>query len=133
MKNRSNVKCTATKQTQKHIFGANSVDIYSTFTLRLNNLKIITTMNPKISVVVVCVEAIIHLLLYNLHDCTFKRTVFFFLTITGDFKHRQYFNFNFTTIILRSQTLLEKLPCQKQTSRQRERKVQNGSIKKNKV
>lgn len=131
MKNRSNVKCAATKQTQKHIFGASSVDIYSTFTLRLNNLKIITTMNPKISVVVVCVEAIIHLLLYNLHDYTFKRTVYFFLTITGDFKHRQYFNF--TTIILRSQTLLEKLPCQKQTLRQRERKVQNGSIKKNKV
>ena len=29
-------------------------------------------MNAKISVFVICVEAIIHLLLYNLHDCTFK-------------------------------------------------------------
>ena len=27
----------------------------------------------KISVFVICVEAIIYLLLYNLHDCTFKR------------------------------------------------------------
>ena len=29
-------------------------------------------MNAKISVFVIFVEAIIHLLLYNLHDCTFK-------------------------------------------------------------
>ena len=29
-------------------------------------------MNVKISVFVICVEAIIYLLLYNLHDCTFK-------------------------------------------------------------
>ena len=29
-------------------------------------------MNAKISVLVICVEAIIYLLLYNLHDCTFK-------------------------------------------------------------
>ena len=29
-------------------------------------------MNAKISVFVICVEAIIYLLLYNLHDCTFK-------------------------------------------------------------
>ena len=29
-------------------------------------------MNAKISVFVVCVEAIIYLLLYDLHDCTFK-------------------------------------------------------------
>ena len=27
-------------------------------------------MNAKISVLVICVEAIIYLLLYNLHDCT---------------------------------------------------------------
>ena len=32
-------------------------------------------MNAKISVFVVCVEAIISLLLHNLHDCTFKFTV----------------------------------------------------------
>ena len=29
-------------------------------------------MNAKISVFAICVEAIIYLLLYNLHDCTFK-------------------------------------------------------------
>ena len=29
-------------------------------------------MNATISVFVICVEAIIYLLLYNLHDCTFK-------------------------------------------------------------
>ena len=29
-------------------------------------------MNAKTSVFVICVEAIIFLLLYNLHDCTFK-------------------------------------------------------------
>ena len=29
-------------------------------------------MTAKISVFVTCVEAIIYLLLYNLHDCTFK-------------------------------------------------------------
>ena len=28
-------------------------------------------MNEKMSVFVVCVEAIIYLLLYSLHDCTF--------------------------------------------------------------
>ena len=30
-------------------------------------------MNAKISVFVTCIEAIIYLLLYNLHDCTFKQ------------------------------------------------------------
>ena len=29
-------------------------------------------MNAKISVFIICAEAIIYLLLYNLHDCTFK-------------------------------------------------------------
>ena len=29
-------------------------------------------MNAKISVFIVCAEAIIYLLLYYLHDCTFK-------------------------------------------------------------
>ena len=29
-------------------------------------------MNVKISVFVICIETIIYLLLYNLHDCTFK-------------------------------------------------------------
>ena len=30
-------------------------------------------MNAKISVFVICVEAIIYVLLYNLHHCTFKK------------------------------------------------------------
>ena len=30
-------------------------------------------MNAKISVFIICVEAIIYLLLYSLHDCTFKK------------------------------------------------------------
>ena len=29
-------------------------------------------MNAKMLVFVICVEAIIHLVLYNVHDCTFK-------------------------------------------------------------
>ena len=41
-------------------------------TLRLNNLKNRTAMNEKMSVFIY-VEAIMHLLLYNLHDCTFKK------------------------------------------------------------
>ena len=42
-------------------------------TLRLNNVKTRSAINAKISVFVICVEAIIYLLLYNLYDCTFKR------------------------------------------------------------
>ena len=33
-------------------------------------------MNAKISVFVTCVKAIIYLLLYNLHDCTFNFNVY---------------------------------------------------------
>ena len=29
-------------------------------------------MYVKISMFIICAEAIVHLLLYNLHDCTFK-------------------------------------------------------------
>ena len=43
-------------------------------TLRLNNLKARAAMNAKISVFFICVEAIIYLLLYNLHVSTFKST-----------------------------------------------------------
>ena len=32
-------------------------------------------MNAKISVFVICVEPIIYLLLYNLHDCTFNHKI----------------------------------------------------------
>ena len=41
-------------------------------TLRLDNLKTRTAINAKLSVFVIGVEAIIYLLLYNLHDCTFN-------------------------------------------------------------
>ena len=41
-------------------------------TLPLNNLKTRTAANAKTSVFVICVEAIIYLLLFHLHDCTFK-------------------------------------------------------------
>ena len=41
-------------------------------TLRFNNLKTTRAVNAKISVLVIGAEAIIYLLLYNLHDCTFK-------------------------------------------------------------
>ena len=43
--------------------------------LYLNNLKTRTDMSARISVFVICVEAIIYLLLYNLHDCTFNDSV----------------------------------------------------------
>ena len=39
---------------------------------RLNNLTTRAAMNAKVLVFVICVEAIIYLLLYNLHDCAFK-------------------------------------------------------------
>ena len=41
-------------------------------TLLHNNFKTRTAMNAKISVFAICVAAIIYLLLYNLHDCTFN-------------------------------------------------------------
>ena len=41
-------------------------------TLRVNNLKAITTMNVEISVFVIYVEAFMYLLIYNLHDFTFN-------------------------------------------------------------
>ena len=36
------------------------------------NLKTSIAMNAKISVFVICVEAILYFLLHNLHDCTFN-------------------------------------------------------------
>ena len=47
------------------------LSIYISKTLRLNNLKTRTAMNEKVSVFINCVEAILHLLFYNMHDCTF--------------------------------------------------------------
>ena len=34
-------------------------------------------MNAKIPAFIICVKAFIHLLLYNVHDCTFKLKVSF--------------------------------------------------------
>ena len=45
-------------------------------TLWLNNIKTGTAMNVKIAMLVICVEAIIYLLSYNLHDCTFNNSHF---------------------------------------------------------
>ena len=41
-------------------------------TLRHNHLKHRTAMNAQSPVFVICVQAIMYLLLYNLHVCTFK-------------------------------------------------------------
>ena len=41
-----------------------------------------TAMNAKISVFVVCFEAITYLLLYNLHDCTFEKRFGIWLLLT---------------------------------------------------
>ena len=43
-------------------------------TLRLNNWKTRTTVSAKTSVFVICAEAIIYLLLHNLHGCSLKAT-----------------------------------------------------------
>ena len=40
--------------------------------LRLINLKTRAAVNAKISMSLICVEAIIYLLSYNLYDCTVK-------------------------------------------------------------
>ena len=46
-------------------------------TLWLNNFNTRTAMNPNFSVfVIICAEAIMYLLLYNLHDCTFNVALF---------------------------------------------------------
>ena len=49
-------------------------------TLRLNNFKTRADMNAKISVLVVCVEVIIYLLLYSLHDSTFNFACFSYVS-----------------------------------------------------
>ena len=45
--------------------------------LRLSNSKSRTDINAKISVFVIFVEAIIYVLIYNLHECTFKLALTF--------------------------------------------------------
>ena len=46
------------------------------FSWQVGYFKTRTAMNAEISVYVICVEAIIYSLLYNLHYCTFKETLF---------------------------------------------------------
>ena len=53
-------------------FLAVSTVVYKKKTLQLNNLKTRAAMNAEISVFVICVEAIIYFILYNLHHCPFK-------------------------------------------------------------
>ena len=40
-------------------------------------------MNVKVSVFVICDEAIVYLLLYNLHDCTFKNFISLFSKVAS--------------------------------------------------
>ena len=46
---------------------------FTSTTLRFSNLKTRTVMNAKISVFVICVEAIMYLLLHSPHAFTFKK------------------------------------------------------------
>ena len=47
--------------------------VFININLQLDNLKSRTAMYEKISVFVICVVVILYLILYNLHDCTFKK------------------------------------------------------------
>ena len=47
-------------------------------TLRLDNLKTRTATNANVSVFVICVETMLYLLLYKLHDITFTIVGFHF-------------------------------------------------------
>ena len=61
--------------------------------LRLNNSKTRIAINVKISVFAICVEAIMYLLLYNLHDCTFKM-IFHHVTAIFTFFNHLYYQLN---------------------------------------
>ena len=52
--------------------------------LRLNNLKTRIAVNAKISVFAICVEAIIYLLLYDLHDCTINCKIYDVTTLVNE-------------------------------------------------
>ena len=57
----------------KHTQPTNCLSVFDHFVgLALKGLKTRTAMNARISVFVICVEAIIYLLPHNLHDCTFN-------------------------------------------------------------
>ena len=50
-------------------------------------------MNARISVFVIRVKAIIYLLLYDLHDCTFSRNLVFSLKIFQNYLTHLYRNY----------------------------------------
>ena len=52
-------------------------------------------MKAKILVFVICAEAIIYLLLYNLHDCTFNKTE----TFTARFFEKKNTRTNFQQVL----------------------------------
>ena len=56
--------------------------------MALNNLKTKTVMNAKISMFVICVEAIRYLLLHNLLYCTFKKNMDRVSKVLKSSKHR---------------------------------------------
>ena len=56
-------------------FLAVSTVVYKKKTLQLNNLKTRAAMNAEISVFVICVEAIIYFILYNLHTVPLRHNV----------------------------------------------------------
>ena len=72
-------------------------------TLRFINLKTRTATNAKISVFLICVEAIIYLLLYNFHDCTFK---FSLLSVTCKLFQSQVFFVVTTFDVLMTLTIM---------------------------
>ena len=49
-------------------------------------------MNAKISVLVICVEVIIYLILGNLHDCAFKDRLLISKKISTCRKHMSFLN-----------------------------------------
>ena len=73
-------------------------------TLWLNNLNTVA-MNERISVFVICVEAIIYLL-YNLHDYTFK-IIFIFQKLVGVIQMRPAYGELHQKIVLEYYTVLQ--------------------------
>ena len=96
-------------------------------TLQINNWKTRPAMNVKISVLVICVKPIIHLLLYNLHYCTFnliKPTCWIYVSIQPSqfhfvFLFKLLFSLNYYSIIvfnnffinLSGSSFILKIPC----------------------
>ena len=54
-------------------------------TVQFFSVKTRTAMNMVISVLVICVETVIYLLLYKLHDCTFNGNKQLEFSVVNDF------------------------------------------------